>query len=81
MATSCEDQRILLEIYKFYVASYSRAVKALGETKKIPGNDFLRSCDATQEALESCFIILRSLNDHVRMHGCRLESNALLIED
>ena len=73
----CEDQKILLEIYKLQVASYCEAVKFLNNSTEKSADEYLRRCDVATEALESCLVIFRSLNDHVEMHGCRMERGEL----
>jgi hypothetical protein len=79
-AMGCEDQKILLEIYKLHVASYYRAVKTLREATTMSADQYLRCSDSATEELAGCFAILRSLNDHIQAHGCRLELRELLCD-
>jgi hypothetical protein len=83
MPMRCEDQLILLEIYKVEVTAYSLAVKALDEGKALSVNEFLRRCDVANAARESCLAVLRSLKAHIHTHGCCLEPDdaASLLSD
>jgi hypothetical protein len=74
----CEEQCILLEIYKLQVASYYQAVQALKEANTMSASEFSRRTEVAKEELESCFAVLKGLNDHVQTHGCRLELGELL---
>ena len=72
----CEDQMILLEIYKVEVRGYSLAVHALSESTTMSTSEFLRRLRTARVALENSFAILHSLNDHIESHGCRPEPEA-----
>lgn len=74
---ACEDQLILLEIFKGDVARYAQTVKALKEARTLTIDEFLRRFDIAKNAFQSALTVRRSLHDHIQVHGCTLQSEVL----
>jgi hypothetical protein len=75
----CEDQLILLAIFKGEVANYTLAVNALSAARTLSLNEFSSRFDGAKEAFAGALAVRRSLLDHMHTHGCTLEPETLAI--
>ena len=76
----CEDQMILLQMYKVEVAAYSQAVRALRASNGGTANEFLTQCAVAKELLQSSLALLGCLRDHIDQHGCRVAPDSFMME-
>jgi hypothetical protein len=67
----CNEQTLLLNVYRAKVAAYSTSVNDLTLTRdKISKEDYDRLADVTDKARTASEVAWRALDRHTQEHGC-----------